>query len=103
MTIERSFVLGLVATGCLAIGGARGADFNERYAAWQSGQPMGQRSVMPQRMPGSAQSMPAASAQAMPAEGEFVEQLPSSGAQGGQKILSNVYGAPLHTPDYNRP
>ncbi len=90
MTIERTKFIGLLASLLLAAGQSSGADFNERFAAWQGNGPS-----MPRRA--SAQ-VPVA-----PQPGPTVQAAPAAPAPSNQRILSNVYSAPAHTPDYNNP
>src|SRR3954470_20947641 len=89
MSTTSSRLVGLLASIVFMTGLARGQDFNERYAAWQ-----GRASVGP-RM--AAQTTP------LPEVGGEAEALPSGTPTGGQRILSGIYSAPLHTPDYNNP
>jgi len=89
MSIERISMVGWLAVGLLATAEASGQDFNERLAAWQG------RAPAPQRTP--ATSMPA------PEIGGEGEDIPALGTPASQRVLSNVYSAPQHTPDYNRP
>ena len=91
MSIERFRLFGLLASILFAGVQASGADFNERYAAWQGGSPIMQRRVQPAAMQTEAPAPPPAQTTAPPA------------AQNSRRILSDVYSAPLHTPDYNSP
>ena len=90
MTIERTKFIGLLASLLLAAGQSRGADFNERYAAWQ-----GTRPAPAHRASAQAPVAPQPSAP--------VEMVPAAPGTSNQRVLSNVYSAPVHTPDYNRP
>src|SRR5262249_50642012 len=81
-----------------------GQTFNERFAAWQNsvsgrqpmqGDPYGSTMTAPPRsrvIPAS-QNAPAPVTQTVP-----------EGMEGqSQKVLSNVYSAPVHAPNYNAP
>src|SRR5262245_35570467 len=88
MISVRISIGGLAAFVLLAAGQVSSQDFNDRLAAWQGRAP-GARMV--------AQTTPA------PEVGGAGEALPSATPAGTQRILGDVYNAPLHTPDYNRP
>jgi Putative beta barrel porin-7 (BBP7) len=88
MISVRISIGGLLAFVLLAAGRVSSQDFNERLAAWQGRAP-GARMV--------AQTTPA------PEVGGAGEASPSAAPAAQQRILGDVYNAPLHTPDYNRP
>ena len=89
MRIERTSLVGLLASVVLLVGTARGQDFNERYAAWQGRASMAQRTTVPPID--------------VPELGGEAEPMPPTTGRNGQRILADVYNAPLHAPDYNRP
>jgi hypothetical protein len=92
MSIERIKLFGLLALAFFLAAQASGQDFNQRVAAWQGRGVAMQRPAPP----------PIASTMPEPEVGG-VEDIPGSSPSGQQKILSNVYNAPLHTPNYNNP
>ena len=92
MSIQRISVVGLLASIVFAIGAASGQDFYQRYAAWQGRAPMGRPA-------------PQATISGEPEIGGEAEATPAPGTarSGSQRILGDVYDAPLHTPNYNAP
>src|SRR5436853_621665 len=86
MNITRSLVFSIVASVAWVAGEA--ADFNERLAAWQSGAAAAPRV---QQRSSAMESAPAA-------DDVATEELAQSPRQ-----LANVYGAPLHNPNYSGP
>jgi len=91
MSIERIKLLGLLACAFIVAAEACGQDFNQRVAAWQGRGVAMQRPAAP----------PFVSTAPEPEIGGEVEAIPAPTASGQQKVLSNVYSAPLHTPNYN--
>src|SRR5438874_11319482 len=89
MNITRSFVFSIVASVAWVAGEA--ADFNERLAAWQSG--AAQRGQI-QRVQQPLATMETISEP---------EEVAADGQPQSPRQLANVYGAPLHNPNYSRP
>jgi hypothetical protein len=92
MSIQRISVVGLLASIAFATGAASGQDFQQRYAAWQGRAPMGRPA-------------PQAAISGEPEVGGEAEAIPTprTTRSGSQRILGDVYDAPLHTPNYNAP
>jgi len=90
MISVRISVGGLLAFGLLVAEEASSQDFNDWVAAWQGrGRQMYVQSTPAPEVGGAGEATPPpASAATTP---------------GSQRILADVYNAPLHTPDYNRP
>src|SRR6478609_1210161 len=108
MSMQRINVIGLLASIVIALGPARSQDFNQRYAAWQ-GRAGGMQRAVPQ---GAApqtlapQMTAPATSSAAPEVGGEAEALPTprgAGSTTSQRILGEVYDAPMHTPNYNNP
>src|SRR5262245_60013111 len=84
---------GLLASVLLAGVQSRGQDFNERFAAWQSGGAMRGGAMQPQIVPPSPPPEAAVATQTAPA----------ASARASGRLLSEVYSAPMHSPDFNQP
>lgn len=92
MSMKRTRIAGLLTSLAIAVGSASGQTFNERYAAWQGAtpgmQPAPRTRVSPAPQTGGA---------------PVTETVPDGMEGQSQKILSNVYSAPVHAPNYNAP
>lgn len=93
MTIDRISVSGLVALAMLAASQATGADFNERMAAYQGRGPQPTRRVQATNYAPAPEA--AAPSAPLPA--------PAASVMDQGRTLSNVYDAPVHSPNYNAP
>ncbi len=105
MSIQRISVVALLASILFATGAThgqdprgsdpRGQEFYQRYAAWQGRAPLGGRVPQATAPPITAEPEVGGEAEVMPA--------PGTTPAGSQRVLGNVYNAPLHTPNYNAP
>jgi hypothetical protein len=90
--MKRIFLAGLAIYLAYSANGASGQTFNERYAAWQAAAP-GMQSAPRSRVMPTPQSGGA----------PVTESVPEGMEGQSQKVLSNVYNAPTHAPNYNAP
>jgi hypothetical protein len=100
MSMKRIQIAGLLTSVALAAGSASAQTFNERYAAWQGAYPGSPPAPAP-----APQSTPRARVMPSPQSGgvPVTETVPEGMEGQSQKILSNVYSAPYHAPNYNAP